>query len=83
LWNSINPEGIMNSKMSLKPDVIKDRAEDIRQWLIECPITGTLVDADIGMRAVRFGIFTARRIEVKSCSLWPEKADCAQECIRN
>ena len=73
----------MNSKMTLKHDVITDRAEDTRQWLIECPITNTLVDADIGMRAVRFGIFTGRRIEVKGCSLWPEKADCGQECVRN
>jgi hypothetical protein len=73
----------MNSKMALKHDVVMDRGEDTRQWLIECPITGTLVDADIGMRAVRFGIFTARCIEVKSCSLWPAKADCGQDCIRN
>jgi hypothetical protein len=51
----------MDSKMALKHDVVKDRGEDTRQWLIECPITGTLVDADIGMRALRFGIFTARR----------------------
>jgi hypothetical protein len=73
----------MNTEAALKHDVIKDRAEDIRQWLIACPFTGTLADADIERRAIPFGIFTVRRIEVRSCSLWPEKADCGQECIRN
>lgn len=71
----------MNTEAALKHDVINDRAEDIRQWLIACPFTGTLADADIGARAVPSGTFTVRRIEVRSCSLWPEHADCGQECI--
>jgi hypothetical protein len=73
----------MNIETAPKHDVIKDKAEDIRKWVIECPFRGTLAQADVGTRAVSFGIFTVRRIEIKSCSLWAEKVDCSQECIGN
>ena len=63
----------------LMHNMIKERADDIRQWLIECPFTGTLADAYIGPRQVPFGGL----IEIKSCSLWARKAYCGQECIRN
>jgi hypothetical protein len=73
----------MNTKTARKRNLIKDGAENTRHWLIECPFTGRLVDADIGPRPVPFGTFTEPLIEIKSCSLWPEKANCGQECIRN
>jgi CBS domain-containing protein len=63
----------------LMHDTIKDRAKDTRQWLIECPFTRTLADMYIGPREVPFH----RLVEVKSCSLWAERAHCSQECIRN
>ncbi|HEU4343357.1 MAG TPA: CBS domain-containing protein [Candidatus Binatia bacterium] len=63
----------------LMHEMMKDRAEDVRHWLIECPFTGTLADAYIGPREVSF----ERLIEIKSCSLWAEKAYCGQECIGN
>lgn len=59
------------------------RPETLLQWTVECPVTGGLAEAEIGARAAPFAMFCTPRIEVKSCSLWPERRSCGRQCIRN
>ena len=50
-----------------------------RQWLVECPLTGTLADTYIRPREVPL----SRLIEVTSCSRWRERGYCGQECVED
>jgi hypothetical protein len=61
----------------------EERPETILRWTVECPVTGGLAEAEIGARVAPFAMFCTPRIEVKSCTLWPEKRDCGHQCIRN
>lgn len=53
--------------------------KDNREWLVECPFTGTLADTYI--RPLKVPL--SRLIEIRSCSRWREKEYCGQECVEN
>ena len=54
------------------------REERILHWLIECPETEDVADADISALTSS----NPRRLMIKNCSFWPERKDCQQECLR-
>ena len=54
------------------------REERILHWLIECPETEDVADADIS--AITSS--NPQRLMIKNCSFWPERKDCQQECLR-
>jgi hypothetical protein len=50
--------------------------------LLRCPETGG--KAEVGIDASRAAITSAfgrARLRVKTCSLWPEKEQCRQDCL--
>ena len=55
------------------------REERILHWLIECPETEDVADADIS--AITSS--NPRRLMIKNCSFWPERKDCQQESKKN
>ena len=49
---------------------------------LTCPETGR--EVEVGIDAVRVALTSAfgrPRLQVKSCSLWPEKEGCRQKCL--
>jgi hypothetical protein len=51
---------------------------------LRCPETGT--EAEVGIDAGRAALTSAfgrALLRVKNCSLWPERKECAQDCVRS
>jgi len=51
---------------------------------LRCPETGR--EAEVGIDAGRAALTSAfgrALLRVKSCSLWPERKACAQDCVRS
>jgi len=59
----------------------RDAAEAIRQWWVECPLSGGLAEVGIRRRDPEFGISRVRFFEIVRCGLWAEIGCCAQKCI--
>lgn len=57
---------------------LEQRPSNLLHWLVACPLTRRLAEADIGPRAGQFSMC----LEIKSCSLWSENKSCDQLCIR-
>jgi hypothetical protein len=72
-------EGFMMFPKSAETD---ETPEDIRHWLVECPLEQGLAEADIGVRPIPFGMFSVILWKIKNCSFWPRRAGCEQKCIR-
>jgi hypothetical protein len=67
-----------------KPVAIEEKPEQIRQWLIECPLEESMAEADIAVRPMPLphGLFSVILWKIKNCSFWPKRAGCYQRCIR-
>ena len=51
--------------------------------ILRCPETGRQAEVGIDASRVAFtSAFGRPRLRAKSCSLWPEKKGCGQECLR-
>jgi hypothetical protein len=72
----------MNTATGLEALETEERPETILHWTVECPVTGGLAETKIAARAAPFAMFCTPRIEVKSCTFWPERTDCGHQCIR-
>lgn len=51
---------------------------------LRCPETGR--EAEVGIDAGRAALTSAfgrALLRVKNCSLWPERKECAQDCVRS
>ena len=59
------------------------RGETILHWMVECPETDRLAEADISARAAPFATFCSPRLMVKNCSFWPERNGCEQKCLKS
>ena len=62
------------------------RVVQLRQYggkmLVTCPETGKPAAVNVDMwRALRAAIFGKYRVRLNSCSRWPERANCGQECL--
>ena len=65
-----------------KPVGTEEKSEEIRQWLIECPLEDSIAEADIAVRPIPYGLFSVIVWNIKKCSFWPKRAGCEQRCIR-
>ena len=65
-----------------KPAGTDEKPEEIRQWLVECPLEEGLAEADIAVRPIPHGMFSVIVWKIKNCSFWPKRAGCDQKCIR-
>jgi len=65
-----------------KPVGTEQKPEEIRQWLIECPLEDSIAEADIAVRRIPHGLFSVILWNIKNCSFWPKRAGCEQRCIR-
>lgn len=62
----------------------------VRTWLrmrgtrvVTCPETQALAGVELDARqAALTGLYKAPHLRLRSCSRWPEKQDCGQECLR-
>jgi len=49
---------------------------------LKCPIAGEEVNIDLDARRAALTSALGRvLLRVKNCSLWPERKDCAQDCV--
>ena len=71
----------MATESALEQGKRRDAAEAIRQWWVECPLSGGLADVGIRRRDSEFGISRVRFFEIMRCGLWDEIGCCAQKCI--
>jgi len=65
-----------------KPAGTDEKPEEIRQWLVECPLEESLAEADIVVRPIPYGMFSVILWKIKNCSFWPKRAGCNEKCIR-
>jgi len=74
----------MEDKMMTLPTPVgtEEKREEIRQWLIECPLEDSMAEADISVRPIPHGLFSVILWNIKKCSFWPKRAGCEQRCIR-
>ena len=50
--------------------------------LLRCPVTGERAVVDVDARRVALSSAFGRvLLKARSCSLWPEKEGCAQDCL--
>jgi hypothetical protein len=50
--------------------------------LVNCPETRAPVGVKVNAtRAALSSLYRAPKLELSSCSRWPERADCGQECV--
>jgi nucleotide-binding universal stress UspA family protein len=52
-----------------------------RPWRLACPRDGSVAQIQVGPARAAVGEMVGRRPEIDRCSLWPERAGCAQECL--
>lgn len=53
-----------------------------RRRALRCPETGRLTPVQINAgRAAKTSLFGEPKLRVKNCARWPEKRNCAQECL--
>ena len=51
---------------------------------VTCPETGGTAEVGLdGGCAARSSVFGRLRLRVRSCSLWPERSGCAQDCLES
>ena len=51
--------------------------------ILQCPETGSKAKVGIdAYRAALTSVVEKPRLRVKNCSLWPERKECAQACLR-
>ena len=48
-------------------------------WMIECPETNELADADVSARNPIFS--RSKRFKIQNCSRWPDRKACEQKCL--
>jgi hypothetical protein len=65
-----------------RPVGTKEKPEQMRQWLIECPLEDSMAQADISVRPIPHGLFSVILWNIKNCSFWPKRAGCEQRCVR-
>ena len=54
------------------------RGETILHWMVECPETERLAEADISARAAPFATFCSQRLTVKNCSFGRREMDVSK-----
>ncbi len=52
-----------------------------RPWRLTCPRAGSVAQIQVGAARAALGEVFGQRPEIDRCSLWPERASCAQECL--
>jgi hypothetical protein len=74
----------MEDKMMTLPKPVRteEKPEEIRHWLIECPLEESLAEADIAVSRIPHGMFSVILWNIKNCSFWPKRAGCYQRCVR-
>ncbi|MFQ5930694.1 MAG: hypothetical protein ACE5MK_13460 [Acidobacteriota bacterium] len=51
--------------------------------VVTCPQTGGLAEVDVNSRRAAFSSAFGRvRLRVKSCTLWPKRKGCAEDCVK-
>jgi len=78
------PPQTMEDKMMTLPKPVRteEKPEEIRHWLIECPLEESLAEADIAVSRIPHGMFSVILWNIKNCSFWPKRAGCYQRCVR-
>jgi hypothetical protein len=52
--------------------------------IVVCPETGQIADVELkAKRASLFSAFGREWVRIRSCSLWPKRKGCAEDCLKN